>query len=250
MRNFKLNEIKCIKSEMNKQYTDSIMKLGGPKKKKTLHPSFMVFPPFVNMFPFPKLPSTKHCQYQSPLSTMWLVFVHPWQLWFLSTNKKRSNNRTFVKLKIYCKFCKLAVFQSKDCPCQFYCSWTIYILAWWLFFMNIAIFQQLIILHIHVQLIGIFPMIPRLGIKFSSHPFCRLWHWLGSSHVLFPKEPRTLIYFIHSFIHSLIRSFFQTLFFKQSTLQIFQEVNKLINPSLGERVLFWRWMDTDHHDEL
>ena len=60
---------------MNKQYTDSIMKLGGPKKrKKTLRPSFMVFPPFVNMFPFPKLPSTKHPQYQSPLSKMWLVF--------------------------------------------------------------------------------------------------------------------------------------------------------------------------------
>ena len=61
---------------MNKQYTDGIMKLGGPKKKKkkTLHPSFVIFPPFVNTFPFPKLPSTKHWQYQSPLSKMWLVF--------------------------------------------------------------------------------------------------------------------------------------------------------------------------------
>ena len=68
-----------------------------------------------------------------------------------------------------------------------------------------------------------------------------------SSHVLFPEEPRTLIY---SFIHSFIRSFFQTLFLKQPTLQIFQEVNKLINASPGERVLFWRWMDTNHHDEL
>ena len=60
---------------MNKQYTDSIMKLGGPKrKKKTLHASFMVFPPFVNTFPFPKLPSTKHWQYQSPLLKMGFVF--------------------------------------------------------------------------------------------------------------------------------------------------------------------------------
>jgi len=187
---------------MNNQYTDSLMKLGGPKKKKTSHRSFMVFPPFVNTFP--PIHQALPISVSSFKNVACFLFgVHPWQLWFLSTNKKRSHNRTFVKLKIYCKFCKLAVFQSKDCPCQVYCRRTIYILAWWLFFMNIAIFQQLIILHIHVQLIGIFPMIPRLGIKFSSHPFCCLWQWLGSSHEFFPKEPRTLIYlFIHSFVHS------------------------------------------------
>ena len=135
-------------------------------------------------------------------------------LLFLSTNKKRSNNRTFVKWKIYCKFCKLAVFQSKDCPCQFYCRRTIYIFAWWLpvFFMNIAIFQQLIILHIHVQLIGIFPMIPCLRIKFSSHAFCCLWQWLCFFTFTFPWRAKNINLFIHSFIHSFILSnpFFKT----------------------------------------
>ena len=173
------------------------------KKKKNLTSKFFGFSTICKYVSFSK--TTIHQALPISVSSFknvacFLFGVHPWQLWFLSTNKTRSYNRTFVKLKIYCKFCKLAVFQSKDCPCQFYCSRTIYILAWWLFFINIAIFQQLIILHIHVQLIDIFPMIPCLRIKFSSHPFCCLWQWLGSSHVLFPKEPRTLISFIHSFI--------------------------------------------------
>ena len=38
------------------------------------------------------------------------------------------------------------------------------------------------------------------------------------SHLLFPEEPRTLIY---SFIHSFIRSFFQTLFFKTTYITNF-----------------------------
>ena len=49
-----------------------------------------------------------------------LVGVHPRQLWFISTNKKRNNNRTFVKLNVYCKFHQFTVFQPEDWPWQFY----------------------------------------------------------------------------------------------------------------------------------
>lgn len=111
----------------------ALWNLGDQKKKKekkNLTSKFYGFSTICKYVSFSK--TTIHQALAISVSSFknvacFLFGVHPWQLWFLSTNKKRSNNRTFVKLKIYCKFCKLAVFQSKDCLSQFYCRWTIYI---------------------------------------------------------------------------------------------------------------------------
>lgn len=115
-----LNWIKLnvyIKSEINKQYADSIMKLGGTKKKK--HSKFYGFSTICKYVSFSK--TTIHQALAIAVISFenvayFLFGVHPWQLWFISTNKKRIN-RTFVKLKVYCKFCCV---QPEDWPWQFY----------------------------------------------------------------------------------------------------------------------------------
>ena len=150
-----------------------------------------------------------------------LVGVHPRQLWFISTNKKRNNNRTFLKLNVYCKFHQFAVFQPEDWPWQFYAHRTSSLMS---------------SLHEHCHLSTADNSCPaQCYIPNDTPPenqTQQVDHSVNCDNDWdtphFSKQPCKNI---HLFIHSFILSFWN-----QSAAQIFQEGKLADNPTPGEWV--------------
>ena len=190
-----------------------------------------IFPQFVNMFPLPKLLSTKYWQYQSPLSKMWLVFYLesiPDSCESCQQTRKETTPKLLSNKKFIVNFVSLLCFNLRIALAIFYCRQTIY--------KSINKF-----ISCHPSLTTILHEHCHLSTTDHSSYTCPAHCFISNdttpeNQILQPSILLivTMIGISHRYRyislksqeHSFIQSFILSIpFLKQSTTQIFQEVN-------------------------